>query len=62
MSDAVLGKFDDRFVIVPDAYFTAADEARGYSWTLRIKLYAPSMKTVMSLSIEAYRIDDLAAQ
>ena len=55
------GRFDGRFVIVSDAYFTAADIARGYSWTLPIKIYAPNMKTVMSLSIESYRIDDLAA-
>ena len=60
--DNTIGRFDDRFVVEPDAYFTAADLARGYSWTLRIKLYAPNMKTVMTLSIEAYRLDDLAAQ
>ena len=60
--DQTLGRFDDRFIIQPDAYFTAADLARGYSWTLRIKIYAPNMKTVMTLSLEAYRIDDLAAQ
>lgn len=60
--DNTLSRFDDRFVIEPEAYFTAADLAAGYRWSLRIKLYAPNMKTVMTLSIEAYRIDDLAAQ
>lgn len=57
--DNTVGRFDDRFVIVPDAYISKADEQRGYSWSLRIKIYAPNMKTVMSLFIEAYRISDL---
>lgn len=56
------GRFDGRFVIVPETYFTDADIARGYSWSLRIKIYAPNMKTVMTLSLEARRLDDLATQ
>lgn len=58
--DNTVGRFDNRFVITPEAYFTQADIARGYSWTLPIKIYAPNMKTVMTLSIESYRIEDLA--
>jgi hypothetical protein len=54
------GRFDDRFIIKPDAHFTAADLARGFSWTLAIQIYAPNMKTVGTLSIESYRIEDLA--
>lgn len=54
-----IGRFDDRFVIEPDVYFTEADIARGYSWTTKIKLYGPNMKTVSVLSIEARRISDL---
>jgi len=56
---ACLDKFDGRFVIKPDAYYTAADIARGYSWTLNIKIYAPNMKTVQTLQITSYRISDL---
>jgi hypothetical protein len=55
------GRFDGRFIIRPDAHYTAADIARGYSWTLAIQIYAPNMKTVMTLSIESYRIEDLQA-
>jgi len=55
------GRFDGRFVIRPNAYLTAADLARGYSWALAIKIYAPNMKTVMSLAIQSYRIGDLAS-
>jgi hypothetical protein len=57
----VQGKFDGRFVIQPDALFTDMDEVRGFSWTLPIKLYAPSMKTVMTTYVQAYRISDLPA-
>ncbi len=56
-----IGRFDDRFVIEPEVYFTDADLQRGYSWSLRIKLYAPNMKTVMTMSVQANRLDDLAA-
>lgn len=55
------GRFDDRFVIVPNTYFTEADIARGYSWTTAVKIYAANMKTVMTTFVQAYRIDDLAA-
>lgn len=61
VSENTIGRFDDRFVVTPETYFTAADLARGYSWSLRIKIYAPNMKTVMTLSLEAYRLDDLAS-
>jgi hypothetical protein len=56
---AAEGKFDGRFVIRPKAYFTQADRARGFSYTLPIEIYAPGMLTVGTLSIEAYRMSDL---
>lgn len=59
--DNTTGRFDDRFVIIPRAFFSEADEQRGFSWTLPIDLYAANMKTVMSLSIQAQRIEDLQA-
>lgn len=55
------GRFDDTLIIVPDCYFTEADANRGYSWTLRIKVYGPNMKTVETLFVEAFRIDDYDA-
>jgi hypothetical protein len=54
-------RFDSRFVIQPDVYFTDADTARGYSWSLKIRLYANNMKTVQTLSIATYRMSDLTA-
>lgn len=54
------GRFDNRFVIVPDTFLTAADEQRGYSWGLNINIYANNMKSVMSLTVVAHRLEDLA--
>lgn len=59
VANRVLYKFDDRFVIVPDAQITDMDNLRGFSWTLPIKIYAPNMKTVMTTYVQAYRRDDL---
>lgn len=59
VTSQTLGKFDGRFVIQPDATFTDMDEIRGFSLTLPIKLYAPSMKTVMTTYVQVHRIGDL---
>jgi hypothetical protein len=59
VSNNVRGRFDERFVIVPDATFTDLDLLRGFSWTLPIKIYAANMKTVMTTYVQAYRIEDL---
>ncbi len=59
ITDRLRGRFDGRFVIEPETYFTTADLARGYSWTTKVKIYAPNMKTVMTTFVEAYRRDSL---
>lgn len=56
------GKFDNRFIIIPETSFSADDQLRGYSWTTKIKLGANSMMTVQSLTIESWRSEDLQAQ
>ncbi len=60
VSDAVKGKFDNRFVIVPAAFFTTSDAANGFSWTLPIKIYSNNMDTVMTTYVQAFRMSDLA--
>lgn len=55
----VKDKFDGKFVIIPNATVTEMDALRGYSWTLPIAIYANNMKTVMSTSVEAMRMEDL---
>lgn len=61
VNDEVSGKFDSRYVVTPNAHITGADEKRGYSWTLKIVIYAPTMRTVQTLSIESRRIEELTA-
>ena len=53
------GIFDNNFVIVPNAYMTANDVARGYSWHLAAEIYADNMKTVMTSIIQSYRMSSL---
>jgi hypothetical protein len=47
-------------VITPNCQITGGDAQRGYSWTLVIEIYAPSMKTVATLEIQSYRLDSLS--
>lgn len=56
---AANGNFDGRYVVVPRAYFTAADTARGYSYHLEIAIYGANMILVQTLNIAARRISDL---
>lgn len=55
-------RFDEVFVIIPNAHMTDMDLNRGYSWTLPIKIGSPMMKTVMTTYVQAYRIEDLAGE
>lgn len=59
VSSQLKDKFDNLFVIIPDAKVTEFDSIRGYSWTLNVKFYANNMKTVMTASVSAYRMSDL---
>ena len=54
------GKFADLIKVVPDPVITDYDEATGYSWTMRFKLYANVPTTVMRTYTIAFRKEDLA--
>ncbi len=60
ISARVQGIFDNRYIIKPQAFFTDADVARGYSWTTPVQLYANNMKTVMTTYVQAYRMSALS--
>ena len=60
--DKVRNKFDNRFVIEPNATITEMDALLGFRWTLPIKIYAANMKTVMVSYVQAYRAEDLVNQ
>jgi hypothetical protein len=59
MAKKIAGRYDNRFIIQAQAFITAEDEARGFSWTTKITIGAPGMKTVQTLSIEGQRIEDM---
>ena len=56
---APASRFDQRFTIIPQTYYTKPDVARGYSWSCKVHLYGPNMKSVGSYTITANRISDL---
>lgn len=58
---ATAAKFDNRFVIRPTTYKTAADNAYGFSWSVRADLYANNMQTVGQLTVVVHRRDELDA-
>lgn len=59
ITNKLLGRFDNRFTIKVKTYYTYLDEKRGYSWTTKVMIGAPNMKTVMTAYVEAYRKDKL---
>lgn len=58
---ATVGKFAELYTIEPKATQTASDEKRGYSYTLTVKVYGNTPKTVMTLIIESHRSDELTS-
>lgn len=52
----VSGKFDNRFTIQPNTYFTFLDQERGYSWTTDITIYSNVTKTVGVYKITTHRM------
>lgn len=59
IANDVKDRFDNRFIIIPEVFFTARDLERGYSWSTRVKLGAENMKTVNAFELESYRRADL---
>lgn len=48
-------RFDGRYDVVPNTYYTAGDEQRGYSWTTKVAMYADVTRLVNQFNIESYR-------
>ena len=59
VQDRLKDRFDNRFVISTDVFFTKGDKAKGYSWHLVNKIYAANLKTTMFYNTQSYRLDDL---
>lgn len=45
------GKYGSRVVVTPNAYYTQADTARGYSWVMEAIIYGNVMKTVATVNV-----------
>lgn len=59
VNSRVANKFDNRYVVIPEVFFTDADIARGYTWQLRNNIYANNMFTVQISHVRAHRMSDL---
>lgn len=59
--DELAMRFGELYRIRPECYFTDADDNRGYSWTLKIEVWGPMMRTVETLYVEAHDLDDIPA-
>lgn len=57
--ELVANKYDGRVTIIPNTYFTAADSARGYSWTQDVSIFGENMKTVATVNVITRRSEDL---
>jgi len=58
-ADLEPSRFNNRYVIQPEVYFTQKDEQRGYSYSVNIHIFAPNMVTVGTYTIELHRRSDL---
>lgn len=58
ITDRTNNRFDGRFTVTPDTYYTQADEQRGYSWSTVVRLFADPTNLVNQFSIESYRSED----
>lgn len=55
---SIENKFDNRYQVIPEVFFTDADKSRGYSWQLRNNIYANNMLTVQTSHVRAHRMED----
>lgn len=51
LSERVAGKYGSRIVVTPNAYYTEADTARGYSWVMEAIIYGNVMKTTATVNV-----------
>jgi hypothetical protein len=57
--ELVDGRYGQRVQVVPQTYFTDADDQRGFSWHCKVTVYANNPRTVMIFDLETRRMEDL---
>lgn len=55
ITDLTSDRYDSRVDVVPNTYYTGADEQRGYSWTADSTIFANVMKSVATMIIRTQR-------
>lgn len=55
VTEKTTGKYDGRVIVTPNAYYTQADEARGFSWHLDIEMQGDNIRGVQNLAIISQR-------
>ena len=55
----VAGRYDNRVIVIPLTFFTAADNARGYSWEFTAQVYANVEETVDTINLVTRRMSQL---
>lgn len=61
VTELTAGKFDNRFKIVPEAFYTEADKANGFGWHNNMHLYANNMKTKCTYTVVTHRMSELTS-
>lgn len=54
-------RFDNRFRVTPETFFTADDSQRGFSWSTKVNLFSNNLRPVGSYTIVNRRMSDLTA-
>lgn len=57
--EMVDGRYGGRVQVIPETYFTDADDQRGFSWHCKVTVYANNPRTVMIFDLETRRMEDL---
>jgi hypothetical protein len=60
-ADLEPSRFGNRFVFVPQAFYSKSDTQRGYSYSCKVNIFAPNMITVGQYTVAMHRRADLEA-
>lgn len=55
ITEMTQNRFDSRYDVVPNTYYTSGDEQRGYSWTTKVAMYADVNRLVNQFNVESHR-------
>lgn len=59
LNDYIRFRFDNRGEIRPRTFYTPADDARGFSWSVELHFYGNNAKAVNTATVVTHRLEDL---